>query len=87
VNLGTWRGKKIFSQIYHNQEGWGFVMGAKVNVDHAADTVIRRSMLVFLVHLSSVLTSWFSMKQDGYESSTYGSEFIATRSDMSTYNA
>ena len=62
-------------------------MGTKVNVDHAADTVIRRSILGFLVYLNSVLISWFSMKQDGYESSTYDSEFTVTRSDMSTYNS
>ena len=54
-------------------------MGAKVNVDHVADTVTRRSMPGFLAHINSALISWFSKKQNSYESSTYGSEFTVMK--------
>ena len=54
-------------------------MRAKVNTDHAADTVTRRSWTGFLVFLNSALIPWWSKKQMSVESSTFGSEFIAMK--------
>ena len=54
-------------------------MSAKVDADHAADTVTRRSRTGFLVYLNSALIFWFSKKQNSCESSTFGSEFTAMK--------
>ena len=59
--------------------GLGFVMRAKVDADHAGDTVTRRSRTGFLVWLNSALVHWFSKKQNCVESSSHGSEFIALK--------
>ena len=57
----------------------GFIMRAKVDTDHAADTVTRRSQTGFLVFLNSALIHWWSKKQMSGESSSFGSEFIAMK--------
>jgi hypothetical protein len=59
--------------------GLGFTMSAKVEADHAADTVTRRSRTGFLVRLNSSLIYWSSRKQNSVESSSFGSEFIAMK--------
>ena len=60
-------------------QGMGFIMRAKVDADHAADTVTRRSQTGFLVFLNSALIHWSSKKQTSVESSSFGSEFIAMK--------
>ena len=57
----------------------GFVMRAKVDADHASDTVTRRSRTGFLVHLNCAPVHWWSKKQNSVESSSFGSEFIAMK--------
>jgi hypothetical protein len=59
--------------------GLGFIMRAKVDADHASDTVTRRSSTGFLVRLNSALIYWPSRKQNSVESSSFGSEFIAMK--------
>ena len=59
--------------------GQGFVMRAKVDADHASDTVTRRSRTGFLVYLNSAPIYWWSKKQTSVESSSFGSEFIAMK--------
>jgi hypothetical protein len=59
--------------------GQGFTMGAKVNADHAGDTVTRRSRTGFLVYLNCAPIYWFSKKQSSVESSSFGSEFVAMK--------
>ena len=59
--------------------GVGFIMRAKVNADHAADTMTRRLCTGFLVFLNSALIHWWSKKQTSVESSSFGSEFIAMK--------
>ena len=59
--------------------GQGFVMRAKVDADHASDTVTRRSRTGFLIYLNSALIYWSSKKQTSVESSSFGSEFIAMK--------
>jgi hypothetical protein len=59
--------------------GFGFVMRAKVDADHAADTVTRRSRTGFLVYLNGAPIYWSSKKQNSIESSSFGSEFIAMK--------
>jgi hypothetical protein len=59
--------------------GLGFTMRAKVDADHAADTVTRRSRTGFLVFLNSAPVYWLSKKQASVESSSFGSEFCAMK--------
>ena len=56
--------------------GVGFIMRAKVNADHAADTMTRQSRTGFLLFLNSALIHWWRKKQRSVESSSFGSEFI-----------
>ena len=57
----------------------GFVMSAKVDADHAADTTTRRSRTGFIVFLNCAPIHWMSKKQTGVESSSFGSEFVAMK--------
>jgi hypothetical protein len=59
--------------------GFGFTMRAKVDADHASDTVTRRSRTGFLVYLNCAPVYWWSKKQTSVESSSFGSEFIAMK--------
>ena len=59
--------------------GMGFIMRAKVDADHAGDTVTRRSRTGFLIYLNSALVYWSSKKQNSVKSSSHGSEFIAMK--------
>lgn len=60
-------------------KGFGFVMRAKVDADHAADTISRRSRTGFIVYLNCAPVYWMSKKQTSVESSSFGSEFIAMK--------
>ena len=59
--------------------GSGFVMRAYVDVDHAGDSITRRSRTGFLVYLNSAPIYWMSKKQTSVETSSFGSEFIAMK--------
>ena len=59
--------------------GVGFVVTAKVDADHASDTVTRRSRTGMFVYVNSALVYWSSKKQNSVESSSFGSEFIAMK--------
>ena len=56
-----------------------FIMSAKVDDDHASDTVTRQSSTGLLVRLNSHLIYWSYRKQNSVESSSFGSEFIAMK--------
>ena len=57
--------------------GFGFVMSAYVDSDHAGDYVTRRSRTGFIVFLNGAPIYWLSKKQQSCETSSYGSEFRA----------
>ena len=59
--------------------GQGFMMCAKVDADHASDTITRHSRTGVLVYLNCALIYWWSKKQNSVESSSSGSEFIAMK--------
>ena len=61
------------------ERGAGFVIRAKVDMDHASNTVTRRSRTGFVVYLNSALAYWFAKKQTSIESSSFGSEFSAMK--------
>ena len=57
----------------------GFTVRSKIDADHAADTVTRRSRTGFLVYINPALVYWFSKKQASVETSSFGSEFTAMK--------
>jgi hypothetical protein len=60
-------------------KGQGFVIRAKVDADHACDSVKRRSRTGFLVWINSCLVYFLSKKQMSVETSSFGSEFVAMK--------
>ena len=77
--FGHIQGKEELPPNAPEPRGLGFTMTAKVDADHASDTVTRRSRTGFLVYLNCSLVHWFSKKQTSVESSSFGSEFIAMK--------
>jgi hypothetical protein len=77
--FGHLQGKEVLPGKYPQPRGLGFVMRAKVDADHAGDTVTRRSRTGFLVYLNCALVYWMSKKQASVESSSFGSEFVAMK--------
>ena len=57
----------------------GFTMRAKVNANHASDTVIMRSRTGFLVYLNCALVYWWSKEHMHVDSLTFGAEFIVMK--------
>jgi hypothetical protein len=57
----------------------GIIVIGKVNVDHAADIVTRRSITGFLFFIDSALVYWFLKKQNSVETNSFDSEFIAMK--------
>jgi hypothetical protein len=79
TEFGHVDGKELLPPEMPEPRGRGFVMRAKVDADHASDTVTRRSRTGFLVYLNCALIYWLSKKQNSVESSSFGSEFIAMK--------
>lgn len=77
--FGHVQGQEEMPSNMPEPRGLGFTMRAKVNADHASDTVSRRSRTGFLVYLNCALVHWFSKKQTSVESSSFGSEFVAMK--------
>ena len=59
--------------------GFGFVVWANVDADHATDTVTRKCCTAFVVKINNALVYWCSKKQTSVESSSFGSEFCAMK--------
>ena len=77
--FGHLQRKKIVPPNMPEPQGQGFTISAKVDADHADDTVTRRSRTGFLVYVNSALVYWFSKKQNSVETSSFGSEFTAMK--------
>ena len=77
--FGNVNGKEELPPNMPQSRGLGFVIQAKVNADHAADTVTRRSRTIFLIYINCATLYWFSKKQTSVESSRFGSEFAAMK--------
>jgi hypothetical protein len=54
-------------------------MTVYVDADHAHDLFMRRSITVILFMLNNVPIRWISKRQKTVETSTYGSELVASR--------
>ena len=73
------QGKEEIPSNMPEPRGLGFTMCAKVDADHASDTITSRSRMGFLVYLNSALIYWWSKKMNPVESSSFGSKFIAMK--------
>ena len=77
--FGHLQGKEEIPPNRPQERGAGFVIRAKVDADHASNTVTRRSRTGFVVYVNSALVYWFAKKQTSVESSSFGSEFCAMK--------
>ena len=77
--FGHIEGRKELPPNMPEPRGMGFTIVAKVDVDHASNTVTRRSRTGILVYLNCSLVHWWSKKQTSIESSSFGAEFIAMK--------
>ena len=77
--FGHIQGKEELPPNMPEPRGQGFVINAKVDADHAADSVTRRSRTGFFVYLNCAPVYWLSKKQTSCESSSFGSEFVAMK--------
>ena len=77
--FGHIEGKEELPPNMPEPRGLGFIIRAKVDADHASDTVTRRSRTGFLIYINSAPLYWHSKKQNSLESSTFGSEFTAMK--------
>ena len=59
--------------------GTGFITREKVDDDHAAGTITRRSRTGLIVCANCALMFWHSKKWNSAESSSFDSEFVATK--------
>ena len=59
--------------------GQAMRMRTYVDSDHAGESLTRRSRTGFIVFLNKAPIYWLSKKQQGCETSTFGSEFVAMK--------
>ena len=77
--FGHVEGKEELPPNMPEPGGLGFTVVAKVDADHASDTVTTRSRTGILVYLNCSLIHWWSKKQASIESSSFGAEFVAMK--------
>ena len=77
--FGHVEGKEDLPPNMPEPRGSGFMIVAKVDADHASNTVTRRSRTGILVYLNCSLIHWWSKKQASIESSAFGAEFIVMK--------
>ena len=59
--------------------GFGFIIRPFVDLDHAGDSVTRRSRTGFIVFCNGAPIYWTSKKQGSIEMSSFGSKFIVMK--------
>ena len=69
IEFGHIQGKEELPPNMPQPRGFGFVIHAMADADHASDLTLRRLRTGFLVYLNSSLTHWFSKKKGSVESS------------------
>ena len=57
-------------------KGKGFIITAYVDVDHASDSVTRRSRTGYIIYINNNPVYWMSKKQNSVNTSTFGSYFM-----------
>ena len=64
---------------YRKPRGLGFIIREYVDSDNAGNLVTRRSRTAFVVLLNGATIYWYSKKQMGIKTSSFGSEFIVMK--------
>jgi hypothetical protein len=59
--------------------GFGVTVPCFWDANHAGDLVTRRSHTGIIIFVNMATVIWYSKKQNTFESSTYGSKFVAAR--------
>ena len=59
--------------------GFGFLVSARVDADHAGYTTTRRSRIGYISYVNSAPVYWMSKKKNSAETSYFGSEFCAMK--------
>ena len=77
--FGAVQGKEEVPSNMPETKGLGFILCAKVDADHASDTITRCSRTGVLVNLNCEPIYWWTKKKTSVESSSFGSEFIAMK--------
>eukprot|EP00957_Ditylum_brightwellii_P206588 15349128-Ditylum_brightwellii.AAC.1 len=77
--FGHVSGKEVLPHNMPLPCGLGFKVMARLDADHARDSITIRSRTGFLVYCNSAPVYWMSKKQASIESSTFGSEFTAMK--------
>ena len=67
--FGHVEGNEEFPANMPEPRGHGFIMRAKVDADHASDTVSRQSRTGLLIYLNCALIYWWSKKKTSVQSS------------------
>ena len=83
--VGTIYEEDLEEEFPHNAptpQGRGMQMRVYFDSDHAGDTVSRKARTGFFVFLQCAPIYWCSKKQCGIESSSFGAEFIATKTRL-----
>ena len=71
--------KEVLPPDAPEPRGKGFEIVAYVDADLAGNKVTRSSRTGFIIFLNQAPIYWFSKRQNGVESSTFGSEFVAMK--------
>ena len=72
----------IKEELPHNMpepKGSGVTLTSYFDADHASDVVSRRSVTGVLMFANSMPVRWYCKRQNTVETSTYGSEIVASR--------
>ena len=83
--FGHVEGKEEFPANMPESRRLGFIMRAKVDADHASDTVSRQQRTGFLLYFHCALVYWWSKKQTSVELSSFGSDFVAMKNVVNTF--
>ena len=84
-----------WKEFYHGAEepipgnmpkprGKGIDLRLFVDSNHAGDKRNRRSRTGFLIYLNTALIQWYSKAQSTCETSVFGAEFLAMKTDVDT---
>ena len=72
-------GTELLPPNMPESRGASLTMRVFVDSDHAGETVTRRSRTGFAVFLNCAPIYWYSKRQTGIETSSFGSEFVALK--------
>ena len=73
------RSKEAIPSNIPKGRGLGFKVNANIDSDHTGNCITHRSRTGYIIFLDHSPIYWFSKKQGGIETSSFGSEFIVMK--------